>query len=211
MLDVTDRLVVVIGGGAVAARKVTGLLAAGAQRVRVVAPAFAAELPHVPAVQRVAETFAPRHLDGAGLVFAATDSTEVNASVVGEAKGRGLLVSRVDADGDDDASAAGDFTTPAVHHGGGGLVVAVSAGGSPALAVRVRDEIAARLDPRWALLAVATQVLRPLVLASGLDATRRRDILRQLTSDAALEVVAREGVDGLRRWVGGKYPELRDA
>ena len=38
MLDVTDRLVVVVGGGAVAARKVAGLLAAGARRVRVVAP-----------------------------------------------------------------------------------------------------------------------------------------------------------------------------
>jgi len=206
MLDVTDRLVVVVGGGTVAARKVLGLLAAGATRVRVVAPAFHADLPDVPAVQRVAETYATSQLDGAGLVFAATDQPEVNAAVVRDARARGVVVNRADAD--EAVADAGDFATPAVHRGGGGLVMTVSAGGSPALATRVRDELAQRLDPRWPQLAEAMQTLRPLVLASGLDAARRHAAFRDLASDEALALVATDGVDGLRRWIGRRYPEL---
>ena len=40
LLDVTDRPVVIIGGGGVASRKAEGLLEAGATRIRMVAPSF---------------------------------------------------------------------------------------------------------------------------------------------------------------------------
>src|SRR5688500_6322724 len=79
MLDVTHGLGGIVGGGAVAARKARGLLDAGASRVRCVAPEIDAQLPAP--VERVTERYEPRHLDGAGLVFAATDSAEVNAAV----------------------------------------------------------------------------------------------------------------------------------
>jgi siroheme synthase (precorrin-2 oxidase/ferrochelatase) len=45
MLDVTDRPVVIIGGGRVAARKAAGLIAAGARDVTVVSPAFDERMP----------------------------------------------------------------------------------------------------------------------------------------------------------------------
>jgi hypothetical protein len=54
MLDVTDRLVVIVGGGPVAARKAAGVLEAGATRVRCVAPAFDPAVPET--VERVEET-----------------------------------------------------------------------------------------------------------------------------------------------------------
>src|SRR4051794_24057378 len=95
MLDVTGRLVVIVGGGAVAVRKVDGLLAAGATRVRVVSPVFHAEMPLDDSrVERVAAAYESRHLDGAALVFAATDLPEVNAAVVRDARSRGILVNR---------------------------------------------------------------------------------------------------------------------
>src|SRR5687768_11992217 len=80
MLDLTDRPVVIVGGGEVAVRKVRGLLDAGAPRITVVATDFHADLP--PTVVRVAERYEARHLDGAELVFAATDGREVNDAVV---------------------------------------------------------------------------------------------------------------------------------
>ena len=201
MLDLSDRLIVIIGGGAVAARKAAGVLAADAREVRVVAPDLTAALPA--GVTHIQERYEPRHLDGAGLVFAATDSAEVNRSVVGDARAAGVLVSRVDVDESD----AGDFTVPAVLRRGE-ITVAVSASGAPALAATVRDYFDLALDDRWTKLAAATQSLRPLIVARIADLTRRRDALRDLASNAALVLVDR-GEEPLRDWLAARYPELK--
>ena len=111
LLDVSDRQIVIVGGGEVAVRKVQGLLDAGARRVRVVSPQFH---DHMPAgVQRVNETYRREHLAGAALVFAATDEQQVNDAVVRDARATNVLVCR--ADGDEDN--AGDFATPAMIRG----------------------------------------------------------------------------------------------
>ena len=201
MLDVTDRLVVIVGGGAVAVRKVRGLLEAGATRVRCVAPAID---PQVPAsVERIDSRYEPRHLDGAGLVFAATDSAEVNAAVVRDARQRGVLVSRADSEED----APGDFALSAVFRDGP-VVVAVSASGSPAVAAAIRDGMRDRWDARWTALAEAAAALRPVLLQSELDAASRRAALRDLASEDAMTVLARGSVSDLFDWLCGRYPQL---
>src|SRR3712207_1645627 len=107
MLDVTRRLVVIVGGGRVAARKARGLIEAGATRIKVVAPAFHPEVPQ--GVERIVAFFQDAQLDGAALAFAATDLADVNDHVVRAAQERGILVSRADSDDED----PGDFVTPA--------------------------------------------------------------------------------------------------
>src|SRR6478609_7363439 len=92
MLDVSDRLIVIVGGGAVAARKAAGLIECGATRIRCVSPTFEPKMP--PGVERIDGRYGPHHLDGAGLVFAATDDPAVNAAVVRDARNRGILVNR---------------------------------------------------------------------------------------------------------------------
>jgi siroheme synthase-like protein len=134
MLDVTDRLAVILGGGAVAVRKARGLIDAGATRIRMISPAFHADVPA--GVQKVTARYEPGHLEGAGLVFAATDSAATNDQIVREARRRGIWVNRADAD----AHEPGDFTTPAVLRQGP-VTVAVATMGAPALAVKVRDEL----------------------------------------------------------------------
>ena len=94
MLDVTGRLVVIVGGGPVAVRKVKGLLDAGATRVRVVAPECHASMPA--GVERVVAAYDAPHLDGASLVFASTDSADVNDRVARDAAERGIWVNRSD-------------------------------------------------------------------------------------------------------------------
>src|SRR5580698_5560697 len=96
LLDLSHRPVVIVGGGAVASRKAAGVLAAGARDVRAVAPKFVRDFPGE--LKKINEDFAPGHLDGAGLVFAATDSQGVNDTVVAEAQKRNILVGRADAD-----------------------------------------------------------------------------------------------------------------
>ena len=205
MLDVTGRLVVVVGGGAVGARKAAGVLDAGATRVRCVSLAFDPAMP--PCVERVPEAYEPRHLDGAGLVFAATDSAAVNEAVVRDARARGVLVCRADADDNE----PGDFATPAKLQQGG-VVVTVSAVGSPALAVLIRDGLAARWDPRWSKLADAMRELRPAIRgADALPAHRRAAVFRDLATAEGLAVVEGGGLDALKGWLARKYPELASA
>ena len=83
-------------------------------------------------------------LEGANLVFAATDSREVNAAVAREAKERGVPVNVAD------RPSEGDFAVPSTLRRGG-LQVAVSTGGaSPTLARRIRNELEEAFGPEWA-------------------------------------------------------------
>jgi siroheme synthase-like protein len=190
LLDVSNRLVVIGGGGSVAVRKAAGLLDAGATRVRVVAPEIDAQMP--PPVERMKEKFAPRHLDDAALVFAATNSRDVNDAVTRDARERGILVNQAD------DPAMSDFTTPAQLKRG--LVTIAVSAGSPALAVAIRDRLAALFDERWSKMAQAMQTLRP-ELQQRLSEQTRHQIFRELATEEAMSVLAQDGVDGLRAWI----------
>ncbi len=134
--------VVVIGGGEVAARKVAGLLAVQAA-VTLISPKAVPELALLAAIARITwieRPYAPGDLEGARLVFAATNVRAVNAQVAGEAAMRGILCNVVD------APAEGTFHLPAIHRQDE-VVVAVGTGGSaPGRAKQVRDRIAAWLN-----------------------------------------------------------------
>jgi siroheme synthase-like protein len=195
MLDLGGRCVVIIGGGAVAARKAAGVLEAGARGVRVVAPEVSGSFD--PAVAVVRERYRPEHLNGAGLVFAATDDPAVNGAVVRDARARGVLVCRTDADEQE----PGDFSTPARFREQS-ITVAVSAGGNPALAAMIRDGLRQRWDDRWSRMADAMAELRPMIRQSlASRPSDRARALRSLASDEALAMLESNGIDGLRRWL----------
>jgi uroporphyrin-III C-methyltransferase/precorrin-2 dehydrogenase/sirohydrochlorin ferrochelatase len=152
-LRVQDRLAVVIGGGAVAARKAELLLKCGA-RVRLVAPELTAAAQALLALHTVGErmshqcaSFADHHLEGAVLVIAATDSDAVNAQVARVARARGVPVNVAD---DADTS---DFILPAIVDRSPVIVAVSSAGTTPVLARRVREQIESLLPARLGALA----------------------------------------------------------
>jgi len=202
MLDIVDRPIVIVGGGAVARRKVMGLLDAGAKRIRVVATEFHPELPR--SIERITGRYEPAHLDGAQLIFATTDSAEVNEQVVRDAHSRGIWVNR--SDEGESIAASGDFTTPAVHRQGE-VIVTVSAG-SPALAAALRDRLSEKLDRRYVKMADAMLTLRPAIRDSGIAAHRRAAIFRDLATDEAIAVLHADGIEQLREWILARYPEL---
>jgi siroheme synthase-like protein len=153
----------VVGGGRVAERKARALLAAGA-RVRVVAPLVSDALrelershPHCEILERRYER---GEIAAAKLVFAATDQREVNAAVARDAREAGVLVNVAD-DG-----SLGDFVTPAVHQNGA-LLLAVTTGGVPAAAARIRDAVSERFDERYADALARLAGLRTALLESG--------------------------------------------
>src|SRR5579862_6754618 len=98
-LDLAGRLCVVVGGGAVAERKVAGLLQAGA-RVRVASPEISPalrDLANRGEIEYHAVEYRGHLLDGAQLVFAATSVRAVNAQVAQDASALNLPASIADA------------------------------------------------------------------------------------------------------------------
>jgi precorrin-2 dehydrogenase/sirohydrochlorin ferrochelatase len=201
MLDIACRRIVIIGGGAVAARKVSGLLAAGATAIRAIAPKFSREFPA--SVEQILAEFSPEHLASAELVFAATDSPAVNDAVVAEARHRGILVCRADADDEE----PGDFTTPALLRCGA-ITVTVSAAGSPALAAALRDMLAGSITNDWVNLAEALRKFRPRIKAAGLPIQKRREIFRLLAGADAADLLARDGTQQLWNWARQRFGDL---
>jgi siroheme synthase-like protein len=136
-LEMKDRRCVVIGGGAVAERKVEGLVAVGAN-VTVISLAITdglRDLLRRGAIRHVAREYRAGDRAGYDLVFVATDNSEINTAVSNEARSLRIWVNSAD---DPDHC---DFILPAVIHRGD-LAVAVSTGGvSPAVARAVREEL----------------------------------------------------------------------
>lgn len=137
-LRLSGRKVVVVGGGAVAQRRVPALIASGA-RVTVVSPEATPAIEGLGAeITWVKREFEPSDLDGAWYVMAATDSAEVNQAVSDAAEERHTFCVRAD-----DAAAATAWT-PSVGHFDGLTVSVISDGGAhrdPRRTAGVRDDI----------------------------------------------------------------------
>lgn len=167
---------VVIGGGAVGTRKALALAEAGAQ-VRVVSPEVTAELGEAERTRRLSilrESYRPEQLGDATLVIAATDSREVNAQIAVDAHSRGKLVNITDFPDE------GNFHTMALHRSGD-VTIAVSAGGVPGAAARIRDAIAERFDARYGRAVSALRGLRSRLISGGDE--RWRDAAPKLLAD----------------------------
>ena len=135
-LELTDRRVVVVGGGTVAQRRLPRLISAGA-RIELIAPDV------TPAVQSLADggeltwhrrAYRDGDLDGAWYVLCATSDPAVNEAVSTEAETRRVFCVRAD------AGRRGTAVTPATGDHDG-LLVGVLAGGAHRRSAAVRDTL----------------------------------------------------------------------
>jgi len=150
-LKLSGRRCLVVGGGRVGLEKVEGVLACDGA-VTVIAPE--AE----PAVRELADEGTiewlerpyggAEDLDGVFLVIAATSDTDVNIAVYDDAEARAMLVNVVD------VPPLCNFILPAIVRSGPLAIAISTAGASPALAKRMKNEIAALYGEHHARLAV---------------------------------------------------------
>jgi precorrin-2 dehydrogenase len=149
-LRLSGRRCLVVGGGEVGLEKVEGLLACGAD-VTLVAPQAHEELTRLAAEGSIAwerRGYVAADLDRSFLVIAATDDSEVNIAVHEDADARAMLVNVVD------VPPLCNFILPAIVRSGPLAIAISTAGASPALAKRMKREIAEQFGEHYARLAV---------------------------------------------------------
>ena len=148
-LKLSGRRCVVVGGGEIGLDKVEGLLACDGA-VTVVAPEAieaVAALAREGSIRWERREYEPGDLEGTFMVIAATADTEVNIRVYEDAERRAMLVNVVD------VPPLCNFILPAIVRTGPLAIAISTAGASPALAKRIKAEIADQYGEPYARLA----------------------------------------------------------
>jgi precorrin-2 dehydrogenase/sirohydrochlorin ferrochelatase len=155
-LKLSGRRCVVVGGGDVGLEKVEGLLACDGD-VTLVAPDAIdplRELADERSIRWERRDYRPEDLEGTFMVIAATSDTEVNIRIYEDAERRAMLVNVVD------VPPLCNFILPAIIRNGPLAIAISTAGASPALAKRIRDEIAEEYGEPYARLAILLNEVR---------------------------------------------------
>jgi precorrin-2 dehydrogenase / sirohydrochlorin ferrochelatase len=150
-LKLKGRRCVVVGGGDIGLEKVEGLLLCDAD-VTVIAPDVVEPLQEYASegsIEWLRRNYnGPAELEGAFMVIAATNDSEVNIGVYDDAEKRAMLVNVVD------VPPLCNFILPAIVRSGPLAIAISTAGASPALAKRMKREIADTFGEPYARLAV---------------------------------------------------------
>ena len=155
-LRLSGRRCVVVGGGDVGLEKVEGLLACDGEVTLVSPDAIEPlrELADEGSIRWERREYERSDLEGTFVVIAATGDTDVNIRVFEDAERRAMLVNVVD------VPPLCNFILPAIIRSGPLAIAISTAGASPALAKRIRDEIADEYGEPYARLAVMLNEVR---------------------------------------------------
>ena len=187
-VKVAGKRVLVVGAGEVGEPKTAGLLETGA-RIHVVS------LEASPAVRgwaregKIELELRPFHsddLDSVFLAVVATSSRTLNERVYDEAQRRGILCNVVD------VPDLCDFYYPSVVRRGDLQIAVSTAGNSPSLAQKIRQQLEKQFGPAYAEWVRELGETRKLILASDLDKDRKLDLLHSLASREAVEAALAE-------------------
>lgn len=172
-LDLSGRRCLVIGGGAVAERKIASLLEAGAE-VTVISPDATetiARWSRDNTIQFHVRQYQRGDIHGHELVFVATDDGSVNSQVHQDGRCEGVWVNAADDPGHC------DFILPSVLRRGDLTVAVSSSGNSPALARTIREELEIYFTQEYeqlaALAAEARVELQKRSLSAPFETWRR--------------------------------------
>ncbi|WP_339264303.1 NAD(P)-dependent oxidoreductase [Solibacillus sp. FSL W7-1472] len=181
MVNIEFKKVVIVGGGHVARQKVEALLPTNA-KITVVSPTVTDKLKTYldegKAVWKQ-KLFEPADLDGAALIFAATNDEAVNDAVE-EATQHWQLLNRADALG------RMDFMNPAVVRRGDFVVTVSTTGASPALTRKVKADLEEQYDESYAEYVAFLKEARLLIL-KNYEGDAKKAALAQLLEPEILD------------------------
>jgi precorrin-2 dehydrogenase / sirohydrochlorin ferrochelatase len=191
LVDLQGKKALVVGGGKVAQRKIETLLEYGAS-VQVVARELTAELEELRSAGRVeflGGEFSEAFLNGAFVVFAATDDASLNRRVSREAQQRGLFVNAVDQPADC------NFIVPSILSRGDLLIAVSTSGKSPAFARKVRVELERHFGEEYGFFLNLMGNLRKEILRLGLSQEENKSAFEDLVYSDLLAAIREKDWD----------------
>jgi precorrin-2 dehydrogenase / sirohydrochlorin ferrochelatase len=177
-LRLSGRRCVVVGGGDVGLEKVEGLLVCDADVV-LVAPEAHEELQRLAgegSIRWERRAYRREDLEGTFLVIAATNDTDVNIAVYEDGEARAMLVNVVD------VPPLCNFILPAIFRSGPIAIAISTAGASPALAKRMRDQIAEEYGEPYARLAELLNEVRGWAKGTLATYQERKDFFEAIVN-----------------------------
>lgn len=204
-----EKKCLVVGGGEVAARKVEGLLDAGAI-VTVVSPAICEAIETLvgkKCVKWLKSEWRGDLLNGAAAMIVATDDVAVNRRAAADARAAKVPVNV--ADMPDEC----DFILPSVFRRGPITIAAGTGGLSPALSAHLRRKLQDTIGEEYASAAETLGKLRKMLDTAAISPDKRRAIFKELVSLGLAEKIKEKdqpAVESFIREVIGRYVENVD-
>ena len=199
MLDIRDRVALVIGGGCVALEKAMNLSLCGAQ-VTVIASDFCIELldlEHSGAITLRRKAYEPGDLEGAFVIIAVTThDPQLCKAIWQEAQSRGQLINTVD------MPEYCNFILPSILRRGQLTISVSTEGASPGLAKRIRQQLEDHFPSAYASYLQIAASARVNMKNAGLTYEERDDFFRDFFASDILELVINgDNVKALQRTV----------
>lgn len=182
-MKMAGKSCLVVGAGNVGEPKIGGLIDTGA-RIHVVAIEASGQVPEWADAGKIdleLRAFSTGDLDGKFLAVVATASESLNKVIYREAQRRGVLCNVVD------VPEYCDFFYPAVVRRGDLQIAISTAGQSPALAQKLRQQLERQFGEGYASWVKQLGETRRLILASDLDRETKWELLHSLASREAFE------------------------
>lgn len=182
-LKLADKPCLVVGAGGVGEPKIAGLLDTGARvhAVALQASDGVREWARAGKIRLALRAFLPSDLDSKVLAVAATASQSLNQLIYREAQQRRVLCNVVD------VPALCDFFYPAVVRRGDLQIAVSTAGQSPSLAQKIRQQLERQFGEGYAEWVTQLGETRRLILASDLEKGRKLELLHSLARREAYE------------------------
>ena len=209
-LDIRNRKCLVVGGGGVATRKVTTLLACGAE-VTVVSPRVSDTLQKMAddnRIRLIQRSYAGEDLDRTFLVIGATDDEKENRRIYRHAEQRGCLCNIAD------QPHLCNFILPSVINQGDLTIAISTAGKSPAFAKYLRRQLQNQFGPEYASFLSLMGAIRSNLLKEDHAPEAHKHLFEQLISGGLLDMIRNdksEEIDHLLKSVlgpGYRYDQL---
>jgi siroheme synthase-like protein len=184
-LNISGKSCIVMGGGKIAERKVAMLLKFNAE-VKLISPKITGALSKLSKsgkIEVIEREYEDGDLEGASLVFAATNRREINERIKKEAQTKGIPVNVVD------DPVLCDFIVPSIVKKGPIIIAVSTSGVLPSLSKKLRKEISEYITADYIKYAHIIGKFRKLLIEKVENRKKRAEIMAEISKTDMKELI----------------------